>query len=115
MHDDPTLLELAALLRQPGALGALRDVVQAQLELSAAGRERLPMVTVSPSDPAMVMVIDCARRREEMSQTDAPASRCAWLAEPEIGGYRCRICRRAEVGTTRAHRLDDVRGARDGG
>jgi hypothetical protein len=126
MTDDRILSEALAILRQPGALDALRSVVQAQAALDAAldaalatrlteaGLEPLPMVSVAASDPALTMIVDCSRRRAEMSETDAPASRCAWLAAPEIGGYRCRVCGRSEVETARAKRLDQVRGVRDG-
>lgn len=114
LDDEPILRELATILRQPGALEAVRSLVDAQVELDAAILERPPMVSVTAGDPALVMVIECARRREEQRETDAPASRCAWLDAPEIGGYRCRVCGCAEVGTERARRLDQVRGARDG-
>lgn len=113
LDDEPILRELATILRQPGALEAVRSLVDAQVELDSA-IECPPMVSVTAGDPALVMVIECARRREEQRETDMPASRCAWLDAPEIGGYRCKVCGRAEVGTERARRLDQVRGVRDG-
>jgi hypothetical protein len=100
---DP-LDELRAYLRRtPGAFAALRDMidVQLELELEASGR---------------VLVVDCARRAAEMSTSDLPASQCTWEDAPAIGGYRCRVCGRAEVQTARAlqigHRLAQVAGRR---
>jgi hypothetical protein len=101
MADDP-LDELSAYLRRtPGAFAALRDMIDVQLELEASGR---------------VLVVDCTRRAAEMSTSDLPASQCTWEDAPAIGGYRCRVCGRAEIQTARAlqigHRLAQVAGRR---
>lgn len=100
---------LDSLLEQPHARTALADLIEAQLLLdrSASGP---PLAEVAGD--ALVVVISCARRVQEQRETDLPASRCAWAPDQAIGGWRCQVCRRAEVDTVLARRLD---GFREGG
>ncbi len=104
---------LDSLLALPQARAALADLIDAQLQLDRAAASGPTLAEVAGD--ALVVVIACARRVQEQRETDLPASRCAWVPDQAIGGRRCQVCRRAEVDTVLARRLDSFRYARDGG
>lgn len=104
---------LDSLLASPQARAALADLIDAQLQLDRAAASGPTLAEVAGD--ALVVVIACARRVQEQRETDWPASRCAWVPDQAIGGWRCQVCRRAEVDTVLARRLDGFRDARDGG
>lgn len=104
---------LDSLLAMPQARAALADLIDAQLQLDHAAVSGPTLAEVAGD--ALVVVIACARRVQEQRETDLPASRCAWAPDQAIGGWRCQVCRRAEVDTTLARRLDTFREARESG
>lgn len=133
MIDDTTLRRLVELAARPGALAALEQLIEVQIGLESqtriepaangptrrsllrqelAEREGPSDITISWSELERLGVtlhpIRCARRTREQAETDAPASRCAWLPEG-WDHWRCVLCQRVETGTPIAREIQAAR------